>query len=293
MMEKLKYFIKEGFRNIWVNGMMSLASVGILAICILLLGTSLLLSVNMNRLISQLESSNQIMVYLKSDVKPADIPKTGDQIKAMSNVTKCTYLTRDEIYKQAKKELGQQNVLMTGIDSSAFDNAYQVKVNNMTHYTETASKISSLPGVKYVRQDAGLATTLIHVKKVIGIVGIWLFVIMAVTSLFIIANTIKLAMFGRKREINIMKFVGATDWFIRWPFIVEGFIIGIIAGALALIAQLYIYRGLVAQFTSMLPVMHMVDINSVFAFMCLSFLLCGVLVGSLGSYISVRRYLKV
>lgn len=292
-MEKLKYFIKEGFRNIWVNGMMSLASVGILAICILLLGTSLLLSVNMNRLISQLESSNQIMVYLKSDVKPADIPKTGDQIKAMSNVTKCTYLTRDEIYKQAKKELGQQNVLMTGIDSSAFDNAYQVKVNNMTHYTETASKISSLPGVKYVRQDAGLATTLIHVKKVIGIVGIWLFVIMAVTSLFIIANTIKLAMFGRKREINIMKFVGATDWFIRWPFIVEGFIIGIIAGALALIAQLYIYRGLVAQFTSMLPVMHMVDINSVFAFMCLSFLLCGVLVGSLGSYISVRRYLKV
>lgn len=292
-MEKIRYFLKEGFRNIWTNLWMTFASVGILIICLLLLGTSLLALQNLNKIIGQLENTNQIMVYIQKSVTHDELLKLEDNIKSLDNVKNCTFVPRQNMYNKAKKELGEQNVLLTGIDSNVFDDAFQIKVVDMSQYSATADTIQKMHGIKYVRQDAGLATVLTRVQHIVEIVGIWLFIILTVLSLFIISNTIKLAMFSRKREINIMKFVGATDGFIRIPFVIEGVIIGLLSGGIALILQWYIYEGLMAQALNVLPSVHMVDFSSVLWYMCPGFFLCGMAVATLASSISVRKYLNV
>lgn len=292
-MEKLKYFIKEGFRSIWVNRMMSFASIIVLGICLIMLGTSLLVSLNIDNLLSQLESKNQIMVYIKSDINQSDINKIGDSIKAMPNVGSSDFVTKDDIFNEAKKVLGNEKVLLTGIDSNAFDCAYQVKIKDISEYSQTVTALGKINGVKYVRQDEGLANTLSKISHAVNLAGFWLFIVMAIISLFLISNTIKLAMYSRKREINIMKFVGATDWFIRWPFLIEGLIIGLIAGSAALLAQWYVYTGFIVRFMAVLNVQNPVGFGDELHVIVPGFLIAGILVGMLGSAVSVRKYLKV
>lgn len=293
MIEKLRYFIKEGFHNIWVNRMMSFASIIVLCICLVMLGTTFMASLNLNNFITQLESKNQIMVYLNHNINQVGIDKVGDAIKSMPNISDSEFLTKDQIFAEAKKTLSSQSILLTGIDSSAFDCAYQVKIKDLTQFSQTVGALDKIDGVKYVRRDEGLASILTNVKKVVNLTGFWLFVILAVIALFVISNTIKLAMFSRKREINIMKFVGATDWFIRWPFVIEGLIIGLVAGAVALIAQYYVYTQLVAGVVNMVNVTKPLSYTDEMWIIVPGFIIGGVLVGVLASAVSVRKYLKV
>jgi cell division transport system permease protein len=293
MIEKIRYFIKEGMRSIWVNRMMSFASVIVLCVCLIMLGTTLLASVNIGSFLTQLESKNQIMVYLDKSTKDADVARVGNTIKSMPNIKDCEFLSKDQIFSEAKKTLGEQSILMTGIDSSAFDSAYQVKIQDLSTYSQTVDALGKIDGVKYVRQDQGLASILNNIQNVVSLAGFWLFVILAVISLFIISNTIKLAMFSRKREINIMKFVGATDWFIRWPFIIEGLMIGLVSGLIALVAQYYVYTQLIVGVIKMLNIVEPINYGGFLWIILPGFLFGGIIVGTLGSAVSVRKYLKV
>ncbi|HEX2938231.1 MAG TPA: FtsX-like permease family protein, partial [Ruminiclostridium sp.] len=160
-------------------------------------------------------------------------------------------------------------------------------------YSKTVDTIEKIDGVKYVRQDEGLASRLVSIRKVVGLTGFWLSIVLAVISLFIISNTIKLAMFSRKREINIMKFVGATDWFIRWPFIIEGLLIGLLAGVVALAAQYFVYQKFLSGIITVLNATKPLNYSGFLWFIVPGFLAGGVLVGVLGSVMSVRKYLKV
>lgn len=292
-MERIRYFFKEGLRSIWINRMMSAASIIVLGVCLIMLGTTILTSLNINNFITQLESKDQIMVYLNNNITQSGIDQVGDAIKAIPNVSDSTFLTKDQIFAQAKQTLGNEDVLLTGINSSAFDSAYQVKISDMSKYSQTVTDLSKISGVKLVQQDAGLAALLYKVRRVVSIAGFWLFVVMAVISLFIISNTIKLAMFSRKREINIMKFVGATDWFIRWPFIIEGVLIGLVASAAALLVQWYIYTRLISGFIKVLNVTTPLSYSGAVWFIAPGFLIAGMLVGALGSVMSLHKYLKV
>ena len=293
MIEDLKYFIKEGFRSIWINRMMSFASILVLCICLVMLGTTLLTTFNINSFVTQLESKNQVMVFLDKKAKADDITRISNSINSMSNIRSSKFITNEQNYQLALKEFGKQKIMLNGINSSAFPCSYQVKFKDLTKYSQTVSALEAIKGVEYVSQDEGLASKLTDVKKGVSIAGFWLFVILAVISLFIISNTIKLALFGRKREVNIMKFVGATDWFIRWPFIIEGLMIGIISAFLALIAQYYVYTGLICGAIKMLNVVKPLNYGSELWIIFPGFLVGGIIVGALGSVLSVRRYLKV
>lgn len=293
MIEKIRYFIKEGLRSIWINRVMSLASLLVLCICLLMLGTSYIASLSISGMIDKLESKNQIMVYLNRNLKQSDIDKIGEKIQDIPTVESSKFISKQDIFDQAKETLDKQKILLSGIDASAFDDAYQVNVSRSEEYEQTVRKLEKIDGVKYIRQDAGLAGMLSNIKRAVNFAGFWLFMILAVVSLFIISNTIKLAMFNRKREINIMKFVGATDWFIRWPFIIEGLLIGLISGVVALVLQYFIYIKIIASVVSMLSVVSLIDYSSILWIIIPGFLLGGMVVGILGSVVSVRKYLKV
>lgn len=293
MIERLRYFLKEGFRSIWVNRLMSIASILVLCICLVMLGTTYLTSININNFLAQLESKNQIMVYLNKDADDKVISSVGAAINELDNIKSSTFLTKDKIFEQAKETLGKQDIILNGIDSSAFDSAYQIELKDLSKFSETTASLQKIEGVKYVRQDEALASTLTNIKNVVNSTGFWLFVILAVISLFIISNTIKLALFSRKREVNIMKYVGATDWFIRFPFIIEGAMIGIIAAGVGLLLQWLIYSQLISGLITAINISAPIAYASKLYVIIPGFLVGGCIVGILGSILSLRKYLKV
>lgn len=292
MIERLRYFLKEGLRSIWINRMMSFASILVLCICLVMLGTTLLTSFNIGDFITQLESKNQIMVFIDKKVGPAGIAHIEKEIAAIPNVASYKFFTKQQNFELSKKTLGDQKDLLNGMGSNDFHCSYEVKLKDLTKFSQTVTALEALKGVENVRRDQALASIMTNIKKVVNIAGFWLFIIMAVIALFVISNTIKIALFSRKREINIMKFVGATDWFIRWPFIVEGLMIGIISGAVALIVQYYVYTKAISGVITMLKMQPLSYAGSL-DIIVPGFLIGGTLVGALGSVMSVRRYLKV
>lgn len=293
-MEKISYFIKEGCKNIWANRIMSLASIGTLIVCLILLGSSLLVSININNLIKEIESQNQIMAFLQDDISATTVTEIGDQINALPNVAECVFVSKQEALDQQKQSLGKYSGLLEGFQKdNPFPNAYRVKLKSMSGYAETVRQIGLITGVKDITQHVELAYKLISIRKVISMIGIWLFILLVVVSLFIIANTIKIAMYVRKREINIMKFVGATDWFIRWPFIVEGLIIGLISSLIAFLIQWYIYSAMISKIVNVLGIIKPLYFNEISAYIAMGFAVTGILVGVFGSLISVRKYLRV
>jgi cell division transport system permease protein len=293
-MEKIRYFLKEGFRNVWVNRLMSLASVSVLIVCLILLGTSLLVSYNIKALIGQIEDNNQIMVYLKKGTSQADVTAVGDRIRDLGNVKKVAFISKQQALSIQKQQLGKDADLLEGLDKdNPLPDTYQVQLRDMSRYAETVGDLTRIKGVDNVKEHVELAQKLANINHVVNLAALWLVLILAVVSLFIIANTIKAAMYVRKREINIMKFVGATDGFIRWPFVVEGVILGITSGVLALFIQWYLYNRLISSVVGVLGIVRPLEFSRVSSVAALGFILLGIFVGVCGSLVSIRKYLKV
>jgi cell division transport system permease protein len=292
-MERLRYYIKEGFRNIWTNGIMSIASIGVLTICLLLFGVSFLLSQNVHALISEVMGKNQIMVYLKDSVDQKGQQDIQQQIEGMQDVEKADFVSKEEAFQSAKNDLGGESPLLAGYENdNPFPNAFKVKLDNMEKYSATVKQIAKLSGVEKVGDNSGVAAKLNNISWAVNVVGWCLFGILVIVALFLISNSIKIAVYIRRREINIMKFVGATNGFISWPFVVEGIIIGIISGILGCVSLWNVYIWLLTPLFATLNVAP-VNFNNIFVYLGLGYVLAGSLIGVLGSMISLRRYLNV
>ena len=295
MIERIRYFLKEGVRNIWANRMMSLASILVLTLCLLLLGTSVLLSMNMSNLMKQMEKENQIAVFIKDSVDDTGITRIGESLKNLQDVEKVTFVSKDEALDQQKKNFGDKSSLLSGLeDDNPLPNSYNVTLNSMQHYSKVVAEIKKIDGVDTVNENSSVAEKLNTINSALHWVGFWLFIILGAVSIFVISYTIKLATYVRRKEVNIMKFVGATDWFIRWPFLVEGLLIGLIAGAVASVVQFYLYNGLFSRvFNSLLIISNPVSYSAVALPVTAGFLVFGVALASVGSLVSVHKYLRV
>lgn len=295
MIERIRYFVKEGAKNIWVNRMMSVASILVLTVCLLLLGTSLLLSLNMRSLMQQMEKQNQIAVFLKDGIDQPTMDSIGAQLKKLPDVDSVTFVSKEQALEQQKKSLGKNASILQGLESdNPLPNAYNVTLDSMTRYAQVVKDIQKIQGVDTINEHSGVAEKLNSISGALNWVGFWLFVILGVVSVFIISYTIKLAVFVRRKEVNIMKFVGATDWFIRWPFFVEGLLIGLLSGLVSAVLEWYLYEGLLGRlFSSLSIIAHPLAYGSVAGLLTGGFIGFGVLLGALGSLISVRKYLRV
>lgn len=294
MIERIRYFVREGLKNIWVNRIMSIASICILTICLLLLGTSVLLSMNLTNLMQSVEQQNQIAVYLKDGINQTTIDQIGEDLRNLPDVDKVTFISKEQALQNERKQLGKDAQLLSGLDKDNFlPNSYTVTLKNMQNYTQVVKKIKAMPHIDTVNEHSNVAEKLNSISSAVNWVGFWLFVLLAAVSLFIIVYTIKLAVYVRRREVNIMKFVGATDWFIRWPFFVEGLLIGVFSGVVASILQWYLYGGLIRRLFSALRIINPITYGSVAGLLSLGFILSGIVLGVLGSLISVHKYLRV
>ncbi len=288
------YLIKEGIRNIWNNRMMSLASIVVLVSCLIITGTALVVSLNVSKLISSIGDDNEITVYLKTDFSDLDSIRLGSEISKISNVESYRFCSRDDVLKTYKDSIGSDIYEVMQGDENPFGNEYKVRLKDLSAYSKTVSQLKKLKGVEKVSDRSDIAGKLTKLNYFVSIVGTWVVLILAVVTLFIISNTIKMTMYSRRFEISIMKSVGATNAFVRIPFIIEAMLIGLISGLTAAAAIILLYspvRNAVSGIVAMIKD-STYDIEQLWLPLLIAMTCIGMLIGILGGAVSITRYLK-
>ena len=287
----LGYLTKEGFRNVWVNRLMSLASITVLMACLVIIGLGAMLFFNINSLLDNIESQNVIMVYVQDGTGDADVQNMETTIKKMDNVESCVFVSKEDAFKAQLEDMGSDAELLKDMENPLPD-AFKVSVKDMTHFNETVGELRAMSNVETVRENGDVADKLVNIRQGVTIVIAGMGALLFIVSLFIIANTIRITMFSRKLEISIMKAVGATNWFIRWPFMVEGVVIGIISSLVSFGVLAGLYQGVVYVFKDMLALFTPIGFLQYAGYILLLFMVIGMFTGSVGSLISMGKYLK-
>ena len=290
----LGYLMKEGTKNIWNNRTMSFASIGVLISCLLLTGAAVLFSYNIDSAMKTIEGNNSVRIYMTQNLPTLSAIKVGEEIKKLDNIETCEFVPKDDAIQQYMNILGDKDGTMlqgmTGKENPLPD-AFKVSFKDLSKYKETAAQIKKISGVASINDYSDIAQKLTNLDRMITMVGFWIILLLSLVSLFIISNTIRVTMFSRRVEISIMKSVGATNWFVRVPFIVEGMIIGIVSGALSSLILLLLYNKMMTSITSIM-LFAPVDIRPLAWSITLAFILAGTLFGAVGGVISISKYLK-
>ncbi|MCI6387554.1 MAG: permease-like cell division protein FtsX [Ruminococcus sp.] len=290
----LRYLTREGFRNVWVNKMMSIASVAVLMACLLIIGIGAMAYFNINSLLDIVEAQNIVMVYVSDE---ADDVKTSElrlSLENMDNIASCEFVPKEDAFQRQVELMGGDSALFEGFKTSPLPDAFKVTVKDLSRFKETVSEIEKLDGVYNVRENSDLASKLVTVRRAVTIVSAGLVSMLFLVALFIISNTIRITMFSRKLEINIMKAVGATNSFIRWPFMVEGVLLGIISAGVSVLLLWGLYELIIYAFSSVITMLgfSFVPFLSYIWYIFGAFLAIGIITGSFGSMVSMNRYLK-
>ena len=296
-MGNLGYLTKEGFRNLKVNKLMSFASVTVLFSCLMLVGVAFMILVNIETFISGIEAENVIMAYVSDTAGEAETEKVGTEIEKLGNIAKVEYIDKDVAYKQELEKFDENvQAYLVDIDENPLPNAYKITVEDMSGFDSVVEQVKKIHNISRVRENSSLAGQLTQLRDSVSYISIGIIALLLIVSLFIISNTIKVTMFSRRLEISIMKSVGATNSFIRWPFMVEGMVIGFIAGVLATVAVWLVSEFALGSFTAMLSSFSFNDLEIRFidyGFWLLgAFIVIGVFTGVFGSAVSMRKYLK-
>ena len=288
------YLIGEGFRNIFTHGFMSFASVTIIIACLIIMGSFTLLDINVNQIVEDIGNQNQILAYVDEDMTAQEATaQIQTKLEALDNVARVDFISRSEAMQNYLEEYDDS--FAEGLNEEVFRHRFVIQLVDLSQMDTTRAAIGNIDGIVKVNAPTEYADKFIAVRNVISVVSLVLIAILGFVSLFIMSNTIKLATYGRREEIAIMKMVGASNSFIRCPFVVEGLVLGIVGGGLAFLAQWGLYKALEAKVASSLSIsfVNIVPFSSVWTAVLIAFMTVGVLVGAVGGVIAIRNYLKV
>ena len=289
-----EYFTQEVFRSLKRNNWMSFASVGTVAVSLFVLGVFLILVLNMNRLAATLESQAQLSVYLQDDLKQADREDLQQDIAHMQGIESIRYVSRDEAKARLADRLGDQKYLLDALgDKNPLPDSFELTVVHPDMVETAAKAIEHMNGVESAKYGQDVVEHLFDITRLMRIFGVALMVLLAGATIFIISNTIRLTVFARRKEIAIMKYVGATDWFIRWPFLMEGVVLGFVGGILAAVALRSFYAAMAAKIYNTLAFFPLMPQYPFMNYVTVTIILSGMVVGAIGSTISLKRFLKV
>ncbi len=286
----LGYLIKEGFKNVWNNRIMSIASVCVLISCLVLTGSAVLFSMNVSQLVESVGDSNETTVYLDDGLSRIEAVYVGRDIQKLKNIEKAEYYSKDEAIAEYKDMLGEE-VFENLKDDNPLPDAYKVSMDDLSKYDKTVEKILKIKGVDSVSNRSDIARRLTEINNLVQTLSFWIVLALGIISLFIISNTIRATMHNRRFEISIMKSVGATNAFVRIPFVVEGMVIGFIASVISTVALIFLYDGIMNIVSNLIPFTAM-PIMSVIGYVAVTFIIAGIVIGALSGFISIRKYLK-
>ena len=290
----LGYLFKEGIRGIFLHGFMSFAAVCVTVACLLIVGSFSSLIYNLSIIVKDLNETNEVMVYIDTELTLAEAKSLGSQINTIENVKQATFITREEALEAFVAKY-QNNTAFSGVDANDLRHRFAVILMENEKMHETVAAIEKIEGVGDVVAEYRLAEGFSTIQKILNIATVAVTAILLVVSLLIISNTVKLAMYDRKDEIAIMKMVGATNGFIRLPFIIEGFLLGMLAATVAFFAEWGIYNVLLGQIgtADTLNFINLVPFTQIMKPIAAIFALAGFFVGIVGSWTSIRKFMNV
>lgn len=295
----IRYFLKEGFSGLKKNLLMTVASIIAVAACISIMSFSYCVVSNLQYMLDQMEDSIGISVFLKGDLTSEDIENMKTTISGLDHVTNVTYISPADALDQLKDQWGADEDIFIGLDdtNNPLSHSFQVELDQIESQDAVLAELQKIEGVDKVEYGQSLSEMLMSVSNVFQVAGILVMLLLGVISVMIIINTIRISVMNRRVEINIMKYVGATDWFIRWPFIIEGIIIGLIGAVLPMLVGMPMYGKTVSLFYNHIPfVENFVRfrvVGDVFSFVLPAALIFGILLGVVGSVTSIRKHLQV
>ena len=289
------YLLKEGIRGIFLHGFMSFAAVCVTVACLLIIGSFSMLLYNVNIMVEDLNKTNEVMVYIDSELSDAEARRIGTKINQISNVHQSVFVSREEALDKFVADHEEDGDAFAGVVAGDLRHRFVVTLADNSLMQETVAQLEAIPGVAKINAEYELAEGFLTLQRVLRIVSVGVIGVLLVISLLIISNTVKLALYDRKDEIAIMKMVGATNGFIRLPFVVEGFTLGMTGAAAAFGLEWFLYDMLVSE-------VEAVDAFQLFSFvpfqqlllpMVITFAVAGMFVGIFGSWISIRKFLNV
>ncbi len=285
------YLIKEGIKSIWTNRMMSLASIGVLVSCLLLTGAAELLTINVSSAIESIGGTNVTRVFLEQEITDLEAVHIGDELNRIPNVEKAVFISKDEAIK------GYQDTFREDIfeqflgEGNPLPNAIDITMTDLALYDDTIASVLEVEGVESTRDTREIAQKLTSLNDLVSTMSLWIMVALVLISIFIISNTIRMTMYSRRFEISIMKSVGATDTFVRIPFVIEGMVIGLISGVISSALLMLLYDVVMKTMQNIVS-FKFIPYAQLGGWATLAFIGAGVIIGALGSVVSIGRYLR-
>ena len=292
--QTIEYYFHEVFLSMVRKRWMTFASIGTVTVSLFVLGVFLVLIMNMTKMAASLESQVQISAYLIDGLTAEEQKEIARTMKDLSTISKIEYVPKDQALKTLQERLGEQKKILDALgDSNPLPNYFLVTVKNSSDVKRTAEVIAEIYGIEEVKYGQDVATNLFDLTHLIRVFGLMLMAILALATVFIISNTIRLTIFARRKEIAIMKYVGATDSFIRWPFVLEGILLGFIGGSVSAIILRSFYAAMTEKIYATLTFFPLIEQFPFMNYLTLFLISSGMLIGILGSTISLKKFLEV
>ncbi|MEN6348512.1 MAG: permease-like cell division protein FtsX [Syntrophomonas sp.] len=287
------YFFREAWKYLSRNRILSFATISTVAICILILGIAVLLTVNASNFMNRLESDVEMVAFLEAGLTRSQITDIEEQIANITGVNTVKYVSKEQALKDLEKSFGSKEYdLGTTVGNNPLPNSYEVKATDPHKVPQIAAKVKKIHGVYKVNYGQGVVERLFTITKWVRTISVAFIILLALGAIFLIATTIRLAIFARRKEIYLMKLVGATDWFIRWPFFIEGVFLGSVG---ALISVLLLGTGYTSLLGKMATIyfLPLVSAPNILGYIYICLLITGAILGVVGTYISLNRFLNV
>ena len=290
------YLIGEGFKSIFTHGFMSFACILVIVACLLIMGSFAMLALNIDYNIDQLEQDSEILAFVDEDLTTEEAESIGIRLEAIENIKSIEFVTREQALENWVSQYSEEEQdMFSDLTPSVFRNRYRIYLEDISRMGAPKREIESVSGIAECSASLELSQGFITVRNIVSVISMILIVILFIVSIFIMQNTIKLATFSRREEIGIMKMVGASNFFIRCPFVVEGLVLGLVGGAIAFLLQWGIYDLVAGKImtSSLASLLIMLPFSTLMYPLLVVFLAIGLVVGTFGSNIAIRNYLKV
>ena len=295
-----RYLVGQGVKSIWRNRMMSFASFCIILVSLLMVGVSVLATININRIIGGIEEQSEAAVTIKDDITDEQQQALKEQIESLPNVASVTFYSKEDAWEKMKADMSdEQQDLFRYADENPLPDTFRMTVKDISMMADTSMQIETFENVDSVKSPTQFADVLVSVKNIMMIIMGAVIAALIVVCLIIISNTTRASVFARRKEINIMKYVGATNSFIRIPFFIEGMLVGILAAAVAMVLTKFAYEGVYNIFKndmslwSILGVDNLYPFSKMFVRVVVAYLVSGAFIGAVGTSISAGKHLKV
>ena len=293
---KIRYSFSEARKNVFRNGLMSIASLFTIAACLVILGVFAIITMNLNSFTGKIEDQCEVQLYINLGTSEERVDKIGEEIAEIANVKEAVLYTKDEMYKYVKDDMfaGNEDLLEGLEDDNPFGDSYRITLESIEDTEETVALLEQIPDVEKVVNKQNVVNMVLNLSKIIRRFSIAVMIVLLIIAIVIISNTVRLTVFNRRKEINIMKYIGATNRFIKGPFLLEGLIIGFFGAILAFLLVFWGYYALLEYMRNInIGNIELIGIWQVSPAIAGLFIVFGCLIGVIGSGISMRKYLHV